>query len=281
MHPRTRESYRRDLTDFARWFHESLGLVFTPAGVTPTDIRDYRAHLSAVKRAAPATINRRLSTLRSFFRFAKAAGWVKEDPTEGIKGIATAPRAPRSLEKRQVDALLRAVERRGNKRDLAIVLVLRHAGIRVAELCGLTLADVELSERKGTLTVRGKGRKVRSLPLNVDVRHALSTYLRVRPAADDDALFIGQRGQGLRPRAVELLVTKYARDAALEATPHTLRHSFARHLLDRGAGLEEVAALLGHEKLTTTAIYTTPSQRDLERAVERLSVDYSGQEGRP
>src|SRR5918992_654205 len=80
---RTVESYRRDLTALFRWFHESLGLVFTPPGVTPTDIRDYRSHLSTVARAAPATINRKLAALRSFFRFAKTSGWVKEDPTEG------------------------------------------------------------------------------------------------------------------------------------------------------------------------------------------------------
>ena len=112
------------------------------------------------------------------------------------------------------------------------------------------------------------------LPLNVDARRTISDYLEVRPAVSSDALFIGQRGDHLGPRAVEQLVAKYARLAGLEdVTPHTLRHSFGKHTLDAGADLVAVAALLGHERLETTAIYTTPSQRDLERMVEKLEQD--------
>jgi integrase/recombinase XerC len=96
----------------------------------------------------------------------------------------------------------------------------------------------------------------------------------VRPTVSDDRLFIGQRGQGISSRAVELLVTKYARLAGLEdVTPHTLRHSFGKHALDAGADLVSVSALLGHQRLETTAIYTTPSQRDLEKVVEKLEQD--------
>jgi site-specific recombinase XerD len=148
-------------------------------------------------------------------------------------------------------------------------------GIRVSELCSLMLSDVETSERKGTLTVRsGKGGKFRILPLNVDARQAITAYLKVRPTVSADQLFIGQRGQGISSRAVELLVTKYGRLAGLEdVTPHTLRHSFGKHALDAGADLVSVSALLGHQRLETTAIYTTPSQRDLERVVEKLEQD--------
>ena len=135
--------------------------------------------------------------------------------------------------------------------------------------------DVELSERKGTLTVRsGKGSKFRVLPLNLDARRAIKSYLHVRSHVSVDHLFIGQRGQGVSTRAVELLVTKYGRLAGLEdVTPHTLRHSFGKHALDAGADLVSVAALLGHQRLDTTAIYTTPSQRDLERVVAKLEQD--------
>src|SRR5439155_171265 len=133
-------------------------------------------------------------------------------------------KAPKGLEKREVDRLIRAVEQGGKKRDLAIVLTLRHTGIRVSELAALQLDDIELSERKGQLTVRtGKGSKFRTIPLNVDVRRPLEAYLAVRPQVADSHLFIGQRGEGLGPQAVENLVAKYAREAGLEGvTPHTL-----------------------------------------------------------
>src|SRR3954471_11285471 len=273
--PQTRQAYRLDILHFAGWFARTVGETFTPEAVTPTDVRDYRSHLINVEKRQPATVNRRLAALRRFFQWAKASGLAKELPTENVKGVASAPRAPHWLEKRDVDRLIRTVERHGNTRDLAIVLTLRHTGIRVSELSSLMLGDVEISERKGSLTVRsGKGSKFRILPLNVDARQAITAYLKVRPTVSADHLFIGQRGQGISSRAVELLVTKYARLAGLDdVTPHTLRHSFGKHALDAGADLVSVAALLGHERLETTAIYTTPSQRDLAKVVEKLERD--------
>lgn len=273
--PRTRASYRLDLLHFFRWFEQTVGDASTPEAVTPTDVREYRGHLLTVERRQPATVNRRLAALRRFFQWAKAMGLARELPTENVKGVASSPRAPRWLEKRDVDRLVRTVERHGNTRDLAIVLTLRHTGIRVSELSNLALSDVETSERKGSLTVRsGKGGKFRVLPLNVDARRAVASYLEVRPTVSTDRLFVGQRGEGVSSRAVELLVTKYARLANLEAvTPHTLRHSFGKHALDAGADLVSVASLLGHERLETTAVYTTPSQRDLEKVVEKLEQD--------
>src|SRR5918911_118589 len=270
--PPTRRAYQLDLLHFAGWLLQTVGEGFSPEAVTPTDVREYRGYLINVEHRQPATVNRRLAALRRFFQWAKATGLAKELPTENIKGVASSPRAPRWLEKREVDRLIRTVERHGNKRDLAIVLTLRHTGIRVSELSSLVLGDVDISERKGSLTVRsGKGGKFRVLPLNVDARRAIAGYLEVRPTSSDDHLFIGQRGQGVSSRAVELLVTKYARLAGLDdVTPHTLRHSFGKHALDAGADLVSVSALLGHQRLETTAIYTTPSQRDLERVVERL-----------
>jgi site-specific recombinase XerD len=273
--PKTRDAYRLDLLHFTGWFSRTVGESFSPEAVTPTDVREYRGHLITVEHRQPATVNRRLAALRRFFQWAKATGLVKELPTDNVKGVASSPRAPHWLDKRDVDRLIRTVERHGNTRDLAIVLTLRHTGIRVSELSSLLLGDVEISERKGALTVRsGKGSKFRVLPLNVDARQAITAYLQVRPTVSADHLFIGQRGQGIGSRAVELLVTKYGRLAGLDdVTPHTLRHSFGKHALDAGADLVSVAALLGHQRLETTAIYTTPSQRDLEQVVEKLERD--------
>ena len=273
--PKTLASYRLDLALFARWFEQTQGEPLSPAAVTPTDIREYKSFLMNVEQRKPATVNRRLAALRKFFTWAEATKLVEGLPTGSVKGVASSPRAPRALEKREVDRLIRAVERHGDKRDLAIVLTLRHTGVRVSELCSLTLSDIELSERKGSLVVRsGKGSKYRTLPLNLDVRRAIAEYLRVRPTVSTDALFVGQRGAGLKPHAVLSQIAKYARLAGLEGvTPHTLRHSFAKHTLDAGANLVAVAALLGHQRLETTAIYTTPSARDLEKAVDKLAVE--------
>ena len=273
--PKTVSSYISDLRGFARWFADTTGEAFAAPAVTPTDVRDYRAHLRTAQRRPAATVNRRLAALRRFFTWAKATGRVRALPTEGVKGVPAAPRSPKSLTKREVDRLIRAAEQDGHKRNLAILLTLRHTGLRVGELCSLRLADLVLSERKGSLAVRsGKGDKDRAVPLNHDVRQALGAYLAVRPVVDADHVFIGQRGQPLQTDAVELLVRKYARRAGLEGvTPHTLRHSFAKGVLDAGADLATVARLLGHERLETTAIYTQPTAQDLETAVRRLERD--------
>jgi site-specific recombinase XerD len=168
-------------------------------------------------------------------------------------------------------------ERDGKKRDIAILMLLRHTGLRVGELCALRLADIDISERKGTVTVRsGKGNKYRVVPLNADVRRALGQYVAVRPRVPDDHFFLSQKGGGVQSQAVQRIVEKHARQAGLEdVTPHTLRHSFAKNLLDEGVDLVTVSALLGHERLETTAIYTQPSPRDMERAVQKLEWEVS------
>jgi integrase/recombinase XerD len=245
-------------------------------GVPPTDLREYRAYLLTVEQRSPATINRRLASLRAFFQWARAEGLCREIPTDSVKGIQSSPRAPKSLPKKDVDRLIRQVEQSSNKRDLAILQLLRHTGIRVGELTALRLGDVTLSERKGQLVVRsGKGSKYRVVPLNADARKALNDYLAVRPKSTSDSLFPGRRSAGLSARAVETLVLKYAHQAGLEdVSPHTLRHTFGKSAIDAGVDLVTVSRLMGHERLETTAIYTTPSPQDLEKAVARLEADF-------
>src|SRR3954470_16071142 len=108
--PKTRDAYRLDLLHFADWFARTVGEGFSPEAVTPTDVRDYRSRLINVEKRQPATVNRRLAALRRFFQWAKATGLVKELPTDNVKGVASAPRAPHWLEKRDVDRLIRTVE---------------------------------------------------------------------------------------------------------------------------------------------------------------------------
>ena len=268
-------NYAADLRIFARWYQDTNGEAFQAARITPTDLREFRAFLLTVEKRSPATINRRLATLRKFFLWAKAEGLTREIPTDGVKGVSSSPRAPRSLPKREIDRLIRQVQRDGNRRDVAILQTLRHTGLRVGELANLKLADITLSERKGELVVRsGKRSKYRVVPLNADARKALADYLAVRPKIPADSLFVGRRSTGLTERAIENVVLKYANRAGLEdVTPHTLRHTFGKSALDAGVDLVTVSRLMGHERLETTAIYTTPSAQDLEKAVEKLESD--------
>src|SRR3954469_580248 len=199
----TIESYRSDLVLFARWSEATNGEAFEADRITPTDLREYRNYLLTVEHRSPATINRRLASLRTFFHWARAEGLCRELPTDQVKGIQSSPRAPKSLLKKDVDRLIREVEQSGNKRDLAVLQVLRHTGIRVGELVALRLSDVTLGERKGQLVVRsGKGSKYRVVPLNADARKALSDWLAVRPKTTSECLFLGRRSERLSPRAV-------------------------------------------------------------------------------
>ena len=278
--PATIRNYAADLRAFARWFPDATGEPFSARAVTPTDLREYKAYLRTVKQRQAATVNRQLAALRKFFVWAKGAGRITDLPTEQVKGVPAAPRTPKALAKREVDRLIREAERHGDKRNLAILLTLRHTGLRVGEICNLRLGDVTISERKGQLLVRaGKGNKDRVIPLNNDARQAIAAYLEVRPTVADGHLFIGQRGVPLQPQGVQQVVAKYAHRAGLpEVTPHVLRHTFAKHVLDAGEDLATVQRLLGHERLETTAIYTQPTARDLEEAVRRLEVDADAQE---
>jgi integrase/recombinase XerC len=278
----TVENYGRDLQTFARWFEQSNDSPFSALALTATDVREYR-QLLRQKKAAPATINRVIAALRAFATWAVAAGELDASPIDGVRGVEEQPHAPKWLEKADQGRLVRALEAAVNAakteaakrqaiRDYAIVIMLLNTGLRVGELCALERSDVQLSERKGSVKVRyGKGGKQRVVPLNLDARRALRDWLKARPQTDIEALFVGKRLEPLQSSGVQRLLAEYGRRAGVEVTPHTTRHTFAKRLVDSGVSLDRVAALLGHASLNTTRIYTTPSERDLERAVAQLS----------
>lgn len=269
----TVRAYGHDLASFITWWEQSTGEGFNPKVVSSHDILDYRGYVQRQGRT-PATINRRLKALRKFFQWAKRQGLTPDTPFDLIETIFLKQQkdtAPDWLDPNQQRALIRAVREKENKRDLAIIQTLLGAGLRISELADLTLDAMDISERKGSLTVMGKGMKQRTIPLNKQTRAALETYVDKRPDHPSNRLFLGQRGP-LTERGIDQLVAKYAYQARLErCTAHTLRHSFAKNLVDTGTPLDQVAALLGHETLETTKIYTRPSQQDLGRAVRRAS----------
>lgn len=272
--PLTVAGYLSDLTKFIDWFQQSTGETFTPADTTPVDIRNYKTYLQTTSKFKPATINRRLATLRTFFNCAITQGLVTDTPIR-VHNVEETPTAPKSLDQRTYSKLLRTAQRSEDRRTIAVIQLLAHTGLRVAELCNLRLTDLAISERKGKVIVHsGKGGKYREVPLNLDARRAVQEYLNVRPTVKDDHVFIGQRGNGLTDAAIQYIVAETGRLANLDhITPHVLRHTFGKGLIDAGVNLVTVKTLMGHERIDTTARYTKPSVNDLEKAVARLEVE--------
>lgn len=278
--------YRCNLALFAVWFEETTGKPMALAIVTPLDIRAYRAYLVSQKKAAN-TINYKLTLLKGFFRWAVEKRRIASNPLDQIKLVKPAPAAPKWLERPQTYALLRAVaekiqlaEAKGNRitanlarRNAAMVALMLHAGLRVSEVCNLALTDIEIGARSGHVTVRyGKGGKYRRVPLNADARQALNDWLKVRTGRGG-LLFDSRSGRPLRTRTIGYMVGQIGAAAGLSGvlTCHQLRHTFGKNLIDQGVSIDQVAILMGHSNLDTTAIYTKPGPADLQRAVEKIA----------
>ncbi len=285
--PLTTQGYLADLRHFARWFEQTNGEELTVQRITPTDVKEYKQFLLTVERRKASTVNRRLAALSSLTRWARQSGQIQSDPTEYIKCVANVARGPKWLDKHQQYALNRAIENDLQlaklkypkrwlirRRDASLVLFLLHTGLRLSEVVGLHMSDVSLSERKGNVRVQhGKGGKQRNVPLNSDARKALQEWCAVRPKGEYLWTPVeGENNPALTGRAVQRILAHYAKAAGIdELTPHVCRHTFAKNLVDNEVGLEKVAALLGHSSLNTTRVYITPSERDLELAVENLA----------
>jgi integrase/recombinase XerC len=277
--PLTIKNYLSDLSAFSAWFGETNGNVLSPEKITPTDLREYKTWLVNRKQLKPASVNRKLATLKSFITWANELGLAPQITAGKVPKLEReVKRGPRWLDRREQNALLRAVERGGSTRDLAIAQVLICTGVRVEELCSLEWQDITIGERKGLLVVRaGKGRKRREVPLNADARSALQEIGYKAHIGERVSVFQGQRGP-LTPRGVQNMLSKYAADRGLVTlgkegvSPHELRHTFCKNLVDAGVSLEKVAALAGHESLDYTRIYTEPSLLDLEKAVEMTVI---------
>ena len=285
----TIRGYMTDLRQFLRWFEQTNTEAFSLSAVISSDIREYRQFLNVVQRRKPATVNRHLAALSALMTWAKRTGQIEHDPAEGVRGVPQVPQGPRSLDKKEQYALQRAIEKdlqlarlrypkrwRTHQRDASLTVFLLHTGLRLSEVLSLQLDDLQITDRKGQLIVRrGKGGKSRTIPLNAQARKALQEWLEVRPESTGSFLWTGLENelmQALSSRSVQRALLRLGQAAGLERlTPHVLRHSFAKNLVDAGIGLEKVAALLGHSNLNTTRIYVRPSQKDLEQAVERLA----------
>jgi integrase/recombinase XerD len=268
----TVDNYLRDLRRLAE-FADARGLS-DPAALTRPLLREFVFALKDLGLSA-ATIRRHVSAVRTYFGFLLGEGIVQEDPSDRLESPRLGRTLPETLTVPEIEALLAApsIDEPLGWRDRALLELGYGAGLRVSELCGLGLTDLVLSE--GLVRVLGKGSKERLVPIGRSVLGALSVYLHtLRPTLDRGAskqrVFLNNRGQPLSRVGAWGIVKRAATRAALTKTvsPHTLRHSFATHLLEGGADLRAVQEMLGHADLSTTQIYTHVD-REYLRSVHR------------
>jgi integrase/recombinase XerC len=290
----TQKSYREDLSSLADYLAQAYGRTPKPAEITPLDLRGY---VSALHEAgyAKTSVARRLASLRTFYKFAQREGLAESNPAKPLRNPRPDHKLPHFLSTTEVGQLLNAPPASGpmGLRDRAILETMYSAGLRVSETVGMNDGDLDLTE--GLLRIRGKGRRERLSPVGSFAAKALTRWLKVRnvgwavptkpvgsvkrtkptrSVSEGPAgvpVFTNRFGRRLTTRSVHRMLLKYLKLTGLDlrTTPHTLRHSFATHLLDRGADIRSVQELLGHKSLVTTQIYTHVSTAGLRAAYEK------------
>ncbi len=282
--PNTIKAYGRDLVAFGAFCDDYYGgASWTWAGVDRLALRGF---MGSQKRQglAKRSIARAVSALRTFYRFLAARYGLEVNPARGVRLPKLEKKLPALLGRSQIDELFRYAEslagadRFQGVRDLAILETFYATGMRLSELAGLNLPDLDLVSDQ--VKVRGKGRKERILPLGSHAVRALRRYYQSRDEllmslpvgrADHRAVFLSARGARLAPRSIQAIVRQYfaAIGEPSGLKTHSLRHSFATHLLDAGADLRAVQELLGHSSLSTTQVYTHTSVERLKKVYQQ------------
>jgi tyrosine recombinase XerC len=266
----TLRAYAADLAGFANFVAPDSDEL-SPASVTTLQVRHYLAHLRT-QGAARTTIARKVASLRSFYRFLLREGVVGHNPASDLTLPRLEKRLPIFLDEAEVLRLLEAPDPSdlAGRRDRAILEILYSTGMRIGELAAVSIEDVDLLGE--VVKAKGKGKKERLVPLGRAALEALKDYLAVRSAVAGGrragrALLVNKTGGRLSDRGIRRIFDKHARAAGLaaEATPHTLRHSFATHMLNRGADLRAIQELLGHASLASTQIYAHVTTDRLKR----------------
>jgi integrase/recombinase XerC len=254
---RTVTGYRRDIEDFLAWLHEHG--IRDWSRVRTQQVRSYAATRHR-RGLAPKSLQRHLSAIRAWFRFLLREGLVSFNPADGVRAPKVERHLPHTLDADQVGRLLELPgDAPLDRRDRAIMEMFYSSGLRLAELAGLDLADVQTGD--GLLQVTGKGGKMRRVPVGRMAKAAIDDWLAVRPALADSsttALFVSRRGGRLSARAIEARLRLRAIEQGMprHVHPHMLRHSFASHLLESSGDLRAVQELLGHADISTTQVYT-------------------------
>jgi integrase/recombinase XerD len=255
-------AYHNDLSQFMKWLQANYPEISSWVNVTYEVVAQYSEALKN-QSYTPSSVARKVAAIKSFFHFLLARGYIGTDPTTNLVSPKVKKRLPQTLSASDVERLLTVPTQKQspkNLRDSALLHVLYSTGMRVTEAVSLRVTDVNLQESE--LSVLGKDKRVRLLPLDETTSEVLVTYLEDgRPHLikdkDEQALFLNHRGRQLTRQGLWLIIKAYAERANLgvKVTPHTLRHSFAAHRLNSGSDLREVQQLLGHANISTTQIY--------------------------
>jgi integrase/recombinase XerC len=274
--PHTLKGYREDLHALAEYLSDGEGHTPAPGSITTNELRGF---LSALHEAgyAKTSISRRMASVRSFITFGQREGWAKSNPAKALRNPRKSRKLPHFLTTEEVGKLLDAPKDNtpAAVRDRAILETLYSAGLRVSELVGVTDGDLDFPA--GIVRIRGKGKKERLAPIGSYAARALKQWLEKRTLSPREKsgreapVFTNKFGTRLTTRSVARMLEKHIKENGLDqrTSPHTLRHSFATHLLDRGADIRSVQELLGHKSLVTTQIYTHVSTANLRAAYEK------------
>ncbi len=275
----TVDAYARDLQLFGG-FLTKLSPKESPVGrdypdlrtATSSDVRQFLMELAGPRKYSAVSVRRKLASIKSFYKFLKTEGYREDDPAVHIPGPKIEEKLPRYLEESEVAKVLsvRIADRTPELklRDAAIMELLYASGIRRAEVASINQSDINLSRR--AIRVMGKGKRERIVIINRTTAAAIDAYLQVRPRSDDDALFLGRTRKRLSPQQVWKIFRMFYDLSGLKkkASTHTMRHSFATHLLENGVDLMTIKDLLGHKSLATTQIYTNISIEFKKRAYD-------------
>lgn len=272
LSPGTIVEYTRDL----RAFEDATRHLCPLHKIRPTHIENFLKLLREKRGLAPGSVNRKLATLKSFYRWMLHQGLIDHCPTEALFAAKVPERLPVYLTREEITRLLaftRALCNTAKGKTLhAMVSLLYYTGMRASELVGLNLTDIHLDGDRHVVRIRGKGDKERLVPLHQRAHGDVQRYLAARPDSDSAALFVSSRGHRFRRQKLNERLRTVANDLGLgkRLTPHKLRHSFASHLIQADYDISLVAELLGHVSLNTTRIYTHLRMADLQRAVATL-----------
>ena len=276
LNPKTLKQYASDLKHFIGWFestvHQEEEVIFRIEDVATPTLTRYRDAMQKVMELKPATINRRIITLKRYFYWAMTESIIRRDPSKPVKLVPEEKVSPRQMTDKEEAALMAAVEHSGSLRDQTILIILLHTGLRTMEVCDLAPGDVQIGKRSGQLTVRsGKRNKQREVPLNVTCRSALEKYMAVSHF-DGPYLFPSEKtGDRLTERALRHLIQKYMKAARLEGlSAHDLRHRFG-YVMAANTPLHRLAQIMGHDSLDTTMIYVKATRADLQSEVEKIA----------
>lgn len=272
-------AYRNDLGQLEEFLaSKKNGSGIKWQSISQAEVLEYILYLKA-QSYAEATVARKVAAVKSFFGFLQAEGQIKTNPTEQLASPKVGKMLPKPLTVQEIDELLEQPARRTTpeaKRDRAMLELMYATGLRVTELVSLDLLDVQLEGEKPYVRLIGKGNRERQIPLLDQPVQELKEYIQLaRPRLvgerDEMALFVNRRGERLTRQGFWLILKGYAQDAGIEGrvTPHTLRHSFATHMLRGGMDIHKVQELLGHANISTTQVYTQVSREHIREAYEK------------